>query len=333
MKFKRIIFTFAALLIFSINVYADSSIDVNKRLNGVDNPNASFTYEIVPKETNPDNSNLNPNTFSISFDENSVVDNRESYGSYTLDFSNINYSIPGKYEYIVRETSSSNQSIYPKDDNYYTIVLNVLNEVDNNNQPTGQLIVDVMQSAFLNESTGKGEILFETAPLTYITLSKTVTGDMGDINEYFKFKIEIDGDGFAINGQDNNVVYNGEVINTINTYDASKDNYVYLKHGQSITIGLNDSEYQIPSNVMFTVEEMDASSYKTYINNGDTNRKSIVTFVLNTPSSNTFSYVNNHESTVLTGVFISIIPYAILISLSIIGIYVLKKKSKKRNIN
>ena len=333
MKLKKILFLITTIVIFSINVYADSSIDVNKRLNGVDNPNVSFTYEIVPKETNPDNVNFNPNTFSISFDENSSIDNRLSYGSYTLDFSSINYSIPGKYEYIVREVSSSNQSVYPKDNNYYTIDLNVLSEVDDNNHPTGELVVDVMQSAFLNETTGKGEILFETSPLTYITLSKSVTGDMGDINEYFKFKIEIDGDGFAINGQDNNVIYNGEVINTINTYDASKDNYVYLKHGQSITIGLNDSEYQIPSNVMFTIEEMDASNYKTYINNGNTNKKTIVSFALNTPSSNNTSYVNNHESTVLTGVFVSIIPYIVLIGLSIIGIYVLKKKSKKTNIN
>ena len=333
MKLKKIIILVTAMLIFGINVYADSSIDVNKRLNGVDNPNALFTYEIVSSDTNPDNTNFNPNTFTISFDENSVIEDRLSYGSYTLDFGSINYSIPGKYEYVVRETSSSDESIYPKDNNYYTIEVNVKNIVDDNNHPTGDLIVDVMQSAFVNDTSGKGEILFETSPLTYISLNKTVTGDMGDINEYFKFKIEIDGDGYVINGQDSSVVYNGEVINTINTYDSSKDNFVYLKHGQSITIGLDDNTYQIPSNVLYSIEEYDASNYKTYINNGTTNRKSIVTYAINTPQTNNVSYENNYESSVLTGIFLNTIPFVGLIGLSTIGIYVLKKKSKKTNNN
>ena len=333
MKLKRFLFFLISLLLFSINVYAESSIDVNKRLNGVDNPDVIFSYEIEPKETNPDSSNLNPNTFDISFDDNSTITDRLSTSSHTLDFSTINYTKPGKYEYIVRETSSSNQSIYPKDDNYYIIVVNVLNEVDDNNNPTGEFIIDVMQSAFLNNTSGKGDILFETSPLTYITISKTVTGDMGDINEYFKFRIELDGDGYTISGQDSSVVYNGEVINTINTYNESEENYVYLKHGQSITIGLNNGEYELPSNLLYKIEEMDATNYKTYVNNNNNDSKSWITFALNTPQSNTISYVNNLESTVLTGVFVSILPYALMICVSIIGIYVIKKKSKKTNIN
>ena len=156
---------------------------------------------------------------------------------------------------------------------------------------------------------------------------------MGDINEYFKFKIEIDGDGYTILGQDSSVVYNGQTINTINTYNGSGDNYVYLKHGQTVTIGLNNGEYQIPSNSLYSIEEMDASNYKTYVNNSTGQLKSWLTHAINTPDSNNVSFVNNYESTVLTGVFISIIPYIILISLAIIGIYVLKKKPKKRNIN
>ena len=330
---KKVLFLIFTLLIFSMNVYADTSINVSKRLNGVDNVDVTFSYEIVPKDTNPDNSNFSPNTFNISFDSNSVIEDRLSFGSYTLDFSNINFTKPGKYEYILRETSSSNQSVYPKDNNYYTIELNVLNEVDGNNNPTGNIIIDVLQNAYLNDTSGKGEILFETSPLSFITLSKSVTGDMGDINEYFKFKIEIDGDGYTILGQDSSVVYKGETINTINTYDSSNDNYVYLKHDQTITIGLNNGEYQIPSNLLYSIEEMDASNYKTYVNNSTSELKSWLTHVINTPESNNVSFVNNHESTVLTGVFVSIIPYVILISLAIIGIYVLKKKTKKTNIN
>ena len=333
MKLKKIIFFLIGLLLFGISVHAESSIDVTKRLNGVDNANVTFNYEIVPLETNPDDSNFNPNSFSISFDENSIIEDRASIGKHTLDFTSINFTKPGKYEYIVREVSSSNQSVYPKDNNYFTINLNVLNEVDAGNNPTGEFIIDVMQNAFVNETSGKGEIVFETSPLTYVTLTKSVTGDIADMNEYFKFKIEFDGDGYTILGQDSSVVYNGEVITTSNVYDASKDNYVYLRHGQSVTIGLNNDEYELSSNLLFRIEEMDAINYKTYINNSTNDKKMWLANLLNTPESNTVSYVNNMESTVLTGVFVSILPYALMIGISILGVYVLKKKTKKTNNN
>ena len=333
MNLKKLLFIFLSLIVFSINVNAESSINVNKRLNGVDNVDVTFTYEITPLETNPDNTNFNPNSFTITFNENSVIEDDRTLDNYTLDFGTLNYTVPGKYEYVVREVASSNQSIYPKDENYYTIVLNVLNEVDDHNNPTGTLIVDVLQNAFFNDSSGKSEILFETSPLTYITLSKTVTGDMADMNEYFKFKIDIDGDGYTIIGQDSTIVYNGEVINTISSYNDSIDNYVYLKHGQSITIGIDNGIYQIPSDISYSIEEMDATNYKTFINNRNNNYKAWLMNTINTPSSNNVSYVNNYESSVLTGVFVSILPYALMISLSLIGLYVLKKKSKKTDNN
>ena len=113
MKFKKIIFILFTLIVFSVNVYADSSINVSKRLNGVDNVDVSFSYEIVPKDTNPDNSNFSPNTFNISFDSNSVIEDRLSFGSYTLDFSNI-----GLCSLVIGTSSSfnSNDSSLPISD-------------------------------------------------------------------------------------------------------------------------------------------------------------------------------------------------------------------------
>lgn len=334
MKFKKILLILTSLFIFNNVIYADSSIDITKRLYGVDNPNNTFTYNITPRETNPEVINFNPDSFTISFDENSTIISENTDEIYTLDFSNINFTVPGKYEYVVREVSSSNESLYPIDSNYYVIALNVINELDDNNTPTGNLIADVLQSAFYNGDSGKSEIVFETRPLTYITLKKNVTGDLGNINEYFKFKIIIeDGDGYTINGQDSVVSYNKESINTINTYDSSVDNYVYLKHGQTVTIGLNNGSYEIPSDVSFTIEEMDATNYKTYINGSIQNNKLSLYHTLNTPSSNIVKYVNNNESTVLTGLFVNIIPFVILIIVSIIGIYAISKKNKNTSNN
>jgi len=335
MKFKKIILFLISIFIFNINVYADSTINVTKKLIGIDIPDVVFSFNVEPKDTNPEIINLEENYFNIPFNSESIINDRISEGTYTLDFSTINFTKPGRYEYIVREAGSTNMDVYPKDNNYYTIELNVLNEVDQDNNPTGNLIVDVYPSAYLNDSSGKGDIVFETTPLTYINLSKKVTGDIADTNEYFKFKITIDGDkdGYTIDGQDDIVTYNGQTLNTSRVYNSGIDNYIYLKHGQSVTIGLDGNNYQISSNLSYTIEEMDAQNYKTYINNSEEDNKTASLITVNRPESNTVSYINNNESTVLTGLFVSILPYALLISLSIIGIYVLKKKSKKTNNN
>ena len=237
---------------------------------------------------------------------------------------------PGTYKFILRETSSSNEGVYPHDTNYYTLLVNVLNELDENNSPTGQLLIDALNTGLLNDTETKTDVIFETTPLTYFTLSKTVTGDMADKNEYFKFKVNIgETYNYVITGQDSVVNYNGEEIYTNNTYNPNEDNYVYLRHDQTITIGLADGEYQIHAGIPISVEEMDASNYKTYVNNGNTPNKGFAITSLARPSYNNASYVNNYESTALTGVFIRVLPFVLLFLVSFVAIVFTYKKANK----
>lgn len=330
--FNKIITILICLFAFNYCVNAQTTINVKKRVYGAYDLDNTFHYTVTQKDTNPEIFDNLGMDFDIVFDHNSEISSYISEYDYTLDFSNIEFDTLGRYEFVLSETSS-NQSIYPTDNNTYSIIVNVLNELDENNTPTGEKIIDVMGSAYQND-TSKGDIIFETRPLTYITLSKNVTGDLANINEYFKFKIELNVDGdntFTINGQDSSVIYNGEEISTSNQYDSSITNYVYLKHGQTITVGIDNDTMQIPSGFSYSIEEIDASNYKTYVNNSNSDRKSYLATIVNVPEKNNVSYVNNYESTVLTGLFVNIVPFILLVTLSVVAMFIVKIHGKKKH--
>ena len=327
-KIIKIIFFIISIFLLNNYVNAETYIDITKNVSFVDKVSNTFTYQIKQNTNNPEVLNDLENSFTIEFNDSTPVSNKVATSSYLLDFKNINFTKTGIYEFEISETSSSNEFIYPIDTNKYRVIVDVTREVDSNNTPTDNIIINVNQSAYLNDSDTKTQVDFNTIALTYITLNKKVTGDLADKNEYFKFKIEISTDKeLIIQGQDNIVTYKGQNINTSNIYDPSKENYVYLKHGQSVTIGYN-SDKQIPellSGTQYIVKELNSQNYKTYINNGTTDRKEITDMIVNNPQLNTINYTNNNESIAFTGVVLRIIPFILLIAVSIVGIYLVHK--------
>lgn len=327
---KTILFLIT-IISFNNIVFADTSIDVHKYVNNVRDITNTFYYDIIESNDNPETISGIDSNFEIVFDENTPISNDTAYNHYTIDFSNATFSKVGVYKFKVVERESENEKVYPKDNNTYTILVNVTYDVDDNNTPTGQLLINVSNLAIHDKSGSKSEVRFETNPMTYLSISKKVTGDMADKNEYFKFKLEINGgDGLSIVGQDETVTYEGETINTINTYDSSVDNYIYLKHGQRVIIGYNELEdkYLVTGGTSYTVYELGASQYITYINGERKDYKSIAMTAVSNTSKNEAAFVNNYESTALTGVFIRIMPFIVLLIISIVGIFLLRKNAK-----
>ncbi len=325
---KKILLFVVSMFLLCVSVNAETYIDIVKSVSFVDRVSNTFTYEIKQNTNNPQILNDLVDSFTIEFNDNTPISNMTATNSYLLDFSNVNFTEVGTYEFEISETNSSNEFVYPKDNNKYRIVVNVTKEVDSNNVPTDNIIVNVNQSAYLNDTDTKSEVNFETIALTYVTLTKTVTGDLADRNEYFKFKIEIDSnENLIIDGQDSIITYKGQTINTSNVYDINTENYVYLKHGQTITIGYN-REKDIPellSGTHYTIRELDAENYKTRINDSSNYKKEIADTILNTPQSNIVNYVNNNESIAFTGVIIRIIPFIVLIIISIFSLYLIRR--------
>ena len=146
---------------------------------------------------------------------------------------------------------------------------------------------------------------------TYITISKNVAGNMRNSDKYFKFNVVINGtngDIYTIQGQDAIVSYDGnDSVSTSSSYTVGQTNYIYLKSGQTATIGLanNNSTLEVPVGITYTITELDAEDYTTTINGGS---ESKTTGTLTTAQNdNTLNFLNTKDAAALTGKNIKII--------------------------
>ena len=202
-----------------------------------------------------------------------------------------------------------NNDLLPDFDFYVQVVY----ETDANNVPT-----DTLKATLIT----KGLNYTSEAKFKDISISKNVTGDIADKNAYFEFNINLtgtqihNGDTFTITGQSKDGAQTTCVVGT-----SCK---VFLKHGESAIIK------NLPIGSKYTITEAGATDYKTYID-GSSNEDSDKTCdekTISATGNNTTAFVNNKESTTLTGIFINIAPFVILLILSIGGIYTIRKTAK-----
>lgn len=171
--------------------------------------------------------------------------------------------------------------------------------------------------------------------LTNISVTATVSGNMADVDEYFKVKVIINGetgDTYTITGQDSTVNYKGSTITPSTTYRVGEDNYVYLKHGQTITIGNDGTDNQIKSGITYQFIEQDAEEYITSVNSSSTDSKD--TGVLTTTSEdneNNNTFLNKYERSTLTGIMVTVLPYIIIVALALGGIAYMIIRSRKND--
>lgn len=332
------------ILIGQINVFASTpvailsepkSLIITRNVKNVTNPvTNTFSYTVTADESNPENGATGiPTSLQIIFN-NIAPDAITHIATQTgvLDFTNATFSKVGDYKFLVEETSSTDSLTYPVSNDKYYVYIQVRNELDSSNIPTGNLVATLVSQANLTTNpTEKTDIVFPAeSNFTHVILKNNVTGNMADPDEYFKFKIDIDGnigDQYVISGQDNTVNYNGTEITTNSIYTVGEDNYVYLKSGQTVTVGFTaDGINQIKVETEYQITEEDAI---TYID-GSTEPSKISNVKLTDSNSanNITNFVNNKEEQSLTGLFINIAPYVLIVVIAIIGIITVMKFSK-----
>ena len=166
-----------------------------------------------------------------------------------------------------------------------------------------------------------------------IKIANTIEGNMAEPTDYFKVKVIINGtvgDKYTISGQS----YTGADKETTYTV-KSTDNYAYifLKHGETITIGDGTSDDKLSSGTSYSIEETQ-NDYETYINGSTSNNKSSGTLTTSTTSNtNTVTIKNVKGEPVQTGVNLKYMPFIIVIlvgTLSIIGTIIFKRKFIKK---
>lgn len=292
-------------------------VDITREVTKVTNPvSNTFTYTITADSSNPSGGVTGaPTTTTIVFDAVNPSSNKAT-ATGKLDFSGASFTKRGDYKFTIAETSSSNSSIYPVDDTTYDVYVQVTNELDSEEVPTGNLIATVIP---------KDELKFTSEPiLTNLSLSKKVKGNNADINEYFEFEITFtratNGDKYKVTGQSKSGAATECTVGSTCT--------VYLKHGETVTVGKDGSLDQIPVGVSYTITEKGATDYETKVDGTDGKATPSKT-TEESSANNKTEFVNKKTSAVVTGVMLTVIPFIILLVVAGVGIIIIKKLKTK----
>ncbi len=343
----------------------DGQITITRNvLNVTNNVTNTFSYTIAAKTGNPATVTGYPTSAEVIF-------NGKAPGEGTttatqtgiIDFSHAVFTELGDYYFTITETGSTDSNTYPLDTKKYDLVVSVRNVYGSGTTPTGTTIeYSVADQAYTYDSTNtnvtdtKADVVYQSSsPRTYIELTKNVTGNMGRTDKYFQFDIELTHQNVRVGDVIN--VYNASETGTYNNgssrfstvtvrdVDGKKVITVYAKHGETIVIGKkidgSTETCQLPVGTKYTISETDYNSesepYTTTIdgtadNDKISNQKTTVAVGdTNFNTANKTTYVNDRTLPALTGLFINIMPFVLLVVVAFVGIILIKKTSKKED--
>ena len=268
----------------------------------------------------------------------------------TIDFSGVQYKEPGVYRYVITESGTC-QGLSTEEDQTKAVDVYV---IDNNG------ILEVAGYVMHNDEGAAAEQLSETKRLddkdldflhtlttSDVVLSKTVTGNQGSHDEYFKFTVKITGADpntkFSVdlanadattktNGINLEAHTNPDVI--VAGADGSVTQDFWLQHNQSIKIE------GLAANTGYNVVE-DNGSYKTTTAvTGDTTNVATNDIATGNGATvtdaevkadTTVAYTNNKQGAIPTGLFMSVGGAAVVTLLGGAGIatMVMRKKEEE----
>ena len=207
------------------------------------------------------------------------------------------------YEYTLKEVAGTTAGV-----TYYDKGIKLVVTVVNDNN--GKLRI----AAVHTESTGEAKS--DNFPNTYkageLDVSKTVTGNLGDKNKYFEFKVTLTGeegktyrDSYAVTGGSNTA--------NPSTIKIGEETTFLLKHGDTITIA------NLPYGVKYTVTETAAEGYTTE-KTGDTGEINA--------ADQAAKFTNTKEGSIDTGVVLNNMPYILVLAVLAAGVavFIIRKR-------
>ncbi len=333
-----------SMSLFISTVYADETtpatvtspgtVTVTRNITGVtNNVTNTFTYTITQDTTSPyvaDAVTGAPSSATIAFSNASPTSGAVTANT-TVDFSSAQFKKVGDYRFILTETNSTNATQYPLDSSTYYLYVSVrydANDTDGTNKVATVNGTAMKNSTATPTSATKVPVVFTSESIfTNITITKTVTGNMGDKAKYFDISVNIPGSGtYLVSGGKY-----GTAANSTTSVTAGTATTLQIKHGETLTIGLasDGSTNQIPVGAQYTVGETAVEGYTTTIDGASTNPATKTT--VEAAASNVVEIVNNYDAATLTGVFLNIMPYVVIAAavVILIALMVRSRKSKR----
>ena len=282
----------------------------------------------------------------------------------TLDLSNVKFTEPGVYRYIITESDTIQQAItYDAD---LTRVLDVYVNDASTTDTDGNLIKKLTIAGYvlhsnenddpdvaLGESFGstgtyvatKSQGFTNSYDTSDLTLRKQVTGNQASHDKYFEFtlniqdarpntKYNVDISGAEATSGTNDATISANASQTNVTYittdeDGKATAKFYLQHGQQVTVqGIaKDTTYALTENT---------EDYKSTAN---TATNTVVTIKDDTDSAEvngtiaskdlTTGYLNTRDGVIPTGVIMAVAPFAAVTLLGAVGMVTIKMRKKE----
>ena len=242
------------------------------------------------------------------------------------------YDSVGRYTYTVQENAGSTAGVgYTA--GQFQIVVTVSNA--DNGGYTCHVALKTKNAA---GNYVKADDITNTFTTGKLKVSKSVTGNMGDKQRYFDFKVTLE-------NPDNKTVNNSIQISNLTTDytvelgDKNQDGTLSFKDGKLIVkFKLKDTEYMnldwIPVGVKYTVEETPVDNYTTTINGTNETRTKIEGTIAVTDENveNAAAYVNNYtDGSPEMGVILDNAPYIALMAIVVFGGVALMLNKRRRD--
>jgi hypothetical protein len=150
-----------------------------------------------------------------------------------------------------------------------------------------------------------------------LTISKTVTGSLGDTNQTFSFHITLtDQDGNTLSDQDIQVLLPDAGTATMYTTDTNGSLILSLKHGQQVTL------QNLPQGTQYTITETNATTYTTTFSviggtTYDTSADQSQSGALTGSSDVSVEVINDRTLVIPTGIQTEVQPFLLLLSFSL----------------
>ena len=240
------------------------------------------------------------------------------------------YEKVGVYEYVLQEkipTTPTAGVTYRPTTETIKLVVTVINDAT-----TGKLRVAAVHTE-ANPKSGsygvapKSDRIENTFSAGKLEISKTVTGNLGDKEKYFEFKVTLTGESVKAYA-DSYAVSGGSYGQNPTTIALGRETTFQLKHGDTITIA------NLPYGVTYTVTETGTTSSevdnKTVYKNGDYTVTMTGDSGTVNSASQTAAFTNTKEGDVDTGVSLDSLPY--LLMLAVVGAGLVLMIARKRRV-
>ncbi|HEM4974171.1 MULTISPECIES: QVPTGV class sortase B protein-sorting domain-containing protein [Streptococcus] len=310
-----------------------SSLQVTKSFElteGVLSPATDFTFSITPQNLADSTETKDGLTVysgivvgmetqkTISYSNTDTMKTKDKTTDF--DFSKVVYPKPGVYRYLVTETSGNTPGVTYSNKKYVVDVY-ALSE--------GDAIKPKYIISRQENSNAKEPIKFDNAlKTTALTVTKKVTGNAGDKNKEFEFKLTLTANELYKSGSiEAKINKKGDLVDS--KQFSIGENTFKLKDGERLDIA------KLPIGITYKVEEIGSEDYqKTATIDKDTNdgvdKQEAYAFAeqISDATSDAIVVTNNKNINTPTGVAMAIAPYAVMTLVGIGGVLYFVKNKK-----